>query len=379
MRRKMRVVTMTLLLFGMALVCRPAAAQNNAGISGQVLDIEGKPFPEVTVTLKNTDSGLTYTTKTDKSGRYVQLGMRPGPYDITLKARDKEILGTNCMVQAIADNKFDMNLKELVKKESGEVAAARKKQEEEHGKFEAMKTHFNAGVAKTDEAKQVRADMAKLPADQRAPVQEKLNGIYQDAMNEFQQAQQAAPPKDPNLYLVYSRIGDTADSLKKNDEAVAAYQKAIELKPDVALLHANLALSFAKLGKTQEAEQEFEKSVALDPPNAATSWLNFGIVLYNSNRLAEAVVPLKKATALNPKNADAWYLLGASMLATIDTKQVGEKLTYIIQPGTVEAYQKYLELEPNGVHANDARAALQSLQALGAGVDTKLKVKKGKS
>jgi len=67
------------------------------------------------------------------------------------------------------------------------------------------------------------------------------------------------------------------------------------------------------------------------------------------------------------------------LLANIETKQEGDKLTYIIPPGTVEAYQKYLKLAPNGPHAADAQAALDNLQAIGAGVETKVKVKKGKS
>jgi tetratricopeptide (TPR) repeat protein len=379
MQRKLVVLSAILYLCSLALVCCPVAAQSMAGLTGEVRDMDGKPFAEVTVVMKNGESGITYTAKTDKNGHYVQIGMRPGPYDITLKYKDQVILATNCLVQPSPDNKFDMNLKEMVKKESAEVAAARKKQEEEHGKFEGMRAHFNSGIAKSDQAKQVSAELAKLPADQRAPLQEKVTSLYQEALNEFQQARQAAPEKEPNLYLVYSRIGNTCDSLKKYDDAVAAYQKAIELKPDSALLYINVGDSLAKLGKVQEAGQAYAKSASLDPANAATAWLNFGIALYMSNQLKDAVEPLKKATVLNPKNADAWYLLGASLLATIETKQVGEKLTYIVQPGTVEAYQKYLELAPNGSHANDSRAALQGLEALGAGVETKVKVKKGKN
>jgi hypothetical protein len=57
----------------------------------------------------------------------------------------------------------------------------------------------------------------------------------------------------------------------------------------------------------------------------------------------------------------------------METKQVGDKLTFVVQPGTVEAYEKYLELAPTGRFAADAKAALASLEQLGFGVQTKVK------
>jgi hypothetical protein len=68
-------------------------------------------------------------------------------------------------------------------------------------------------------------------------------------------------------------------------------------------------------------------------------------------------------------------LYGASLVANIQTKQEGEKMTFIIMPGTVEAYQKCIELDPNGPLATLARQGLEELKAMGAGVDTKVKTK----
>ena len=73
----------------------------------------------------------------------------------------------------------------------------------------------------------------------------------------------------------------------------------------------------------------------------------------------------------DPSNADTWYLLGSALMNTMQSKMVNGKLTAVVAPGTVEAYQKYLTIAPNGPHAGDAKQALQVLQQLGAGVDTK--------
>jgi len=379
MHRKLGILGAVLLVCSLGAAPPPAAAQSLVGLSGTVLDVNGTPFPDVVVILKSMDTGATYTLRTDKKGVYRQVGLRPGKYEITLKPKDKDVVIATLYYQLSSEpeNHFDIDLKKLMA-QSPEIEAARKKQEEEQKKFESMKESYTAGQTKFDEAEKARAEMMKAPAAQRGPMQSSVNGLYQEALESFQHAQQAAPEKDPNLHLVYLMLGDTDERLGNYDAAIAAYQKAIELKPTSADYYTRLSLALAKAGKIPEATQACEKAVALDPSKGGTGWFNLGVVLYYANNLPDAVEPLKKATALNPNSPDAWYLLGASLLATMQTKQEGEKLTYIVTPGTVEAYQKYLQLAPTGRFAGEAQAALQGLQALGAGVDTKIKVKKTK-
>jgi tetratricopeptide (TPR) repeat protein len=237
-----------------------------------------------------------------------------------------------------------------------------------------MKEHFDLGMAALNGTKQARDEMMQLPADQRGPAKEKLDALYATAVTEFETAKKAAPEKDPNLHLIYYQQGVAYDQSGKTDEAIASYKKAIELKPTEAGYYNNLGNVYARSAKFQEAQQAYQKSVDLDPSKATSVWLNYGISLYNANRLKEAVDPLRKATSLDPKNANAWYLLGASLLASIDSKKEGDKIISIVQPGTAEAYQKYLELAPTGHFAEDAKAALVALESLGAGIDTKVKV-----
>jgi hypothetical protein len=54
-----------------------AVAQDSGRLDGEILDKEGKPYPDVTVAIKNSDTGQTYTVKTDKNGKFVQLGEVP--------------------------------------------------------------------------------------------------------------------------------------------------------------------------------------------------------------------------------------------------------------------------------------------------------------
>ena len=48
-------------------------------------------------------------------------------------------------------------------------------------------------------------------------------------------------------------------------------------------------------------------------------------------------------------------------------------MTPVIQPGTIEAYQKAIELDPNGSIGAQAKQGLESLQAMGVGgISTKV-------
>jgi hypothetical protein len=83
--------------------------------------------------------------------------------------------------------------------------------------------------------------------------------------------------------------------------------------------------------------------------------------------LADAVAPLQKATQLNPQDALAWKLLGDALTNTITSKPEGGKTVYFIPPGTIEAYQRCLQLEPDGPYAEQVKAALEGFAQLTKG------------
>ena len=143
------------------------------------------------------------------------------------------------------------------------------------------------------------------------------------------------------------------------------------LKPDPGYYN-NLGNCLARTGKVDEAGTAYQKAIELDPTNTAMYWRNFAVGLYNTGRIKESVDPLRKATAADPKNAQAWYLLGAALVNTMDFKHDGDKLVPVLQPGTIEAYQKSIDLDPNGPYAAQAKQGMDALQAMGVGIDTKV-------
>jgi tetratricopeptide (TPR) repeat protein len=372
----------TILMAALASVLAPRATAQTGSIGGTILDVSGNPWAEVVIRSVS-DQGAKQETKTDAAGKYSLPNLRAGIYTVFVvfpPPNDKQApYEVKCRVQNGEEAKVDLNFKDIVAKQGAAAQEQVKKAEEAKVKLEGLKAHFTAGNALIDQEKQVKADLQKAPPDQRDALKQKLADLSNQAVKEFQEASKSLVEKDPNAHLVWFKLGEAYDTAGRNDDAVQAYQQAINAKPDVPGYYNNLGNVLARAGKIEEAKAAYTKSAELDPPNAATAWRNFGISLYNANRLADAIEPLQKATELDPKSAQAWYLLGASLLMKMTTKKVGDKEEVQLAPGTVEAYQKAEELDPTGPWGQQAKQGLTDLKALGAGIETKVNVKKKKS
>jgi tetratricopeptide (TPR) repeat protein len=373
------VLATVLIVLTAALVAPRATAQSDGSITGNIITVDGKPWADLTMQSVS-DQGAKQETKTDKDGNYSFRNLKSGVYHVyaILPAPNKPF-DTQCQVQGGSPTRVDLNFKDIVSKQGAVAQEAVKKQEEQKKANESMKAHFTAGAALLDQEHAAKTELTKATGDQRDAAKQKVLDLSSQAETEFKAAQQAAGEKDPNAALFWAKLGDVYDTAGRNDDAIHAYQQAITAKPDVPGYYNNLGNVLARSGKIDEAKTAYEKSASLDPPNAAGAWRNFGISLYNANRLGDAVEPLQKSASLDPNNAQTWYLLGASLVYKMTTKRVGDKDQVILAPGTVEAYQKALELDPNGPWGAQAKEGLAQLQAITPGIDISVNTRKKKS
>lgn len=355
----------------------PAAFAQGGTLAGTVFDLTGKPDPDITVSVKNTESNKQTDSVTDAKGHYSVPGLGPGTYNVDVKGKDKDgkdelLYQAGIKIAAGTIPTFDINLKEL--QESGKLAAieAIRKQQEAEQQFQQLKAHYDAGIAAIEQMKTAQTKLGQTPKDQQDPVKAQITQAGGTAVTELSAALSLEKPEDPNRPIVLSRLGEAYEAMGKWQEAADTYQKAIALKPDVAANYNNLGNDLAKLGKVDDARAAYQKYVDLNPTDAALAWRNFGTVLYNSNRMKESIDPLQKATTLDPKNATAWLLLGIALVNTMEFKTEGDKITPVMQPGTVEAYQHAIDLDPNGPIGQQAKDGLASLQAMGVGITTKV-------
>ena len=157
----------------------PAFAQGGT-LAGTVFDLTGKPDPDITVSVKNTETNKQTDSVTDPKGHYSVPGLGPGTYNVDVKGKDKDgkeelIYQAGIKIAAGTIPVFDINLKEL--QESGKLAAieAVRKQQEAEQQFQQLKTHYDAGIAAIEQMKTAQTKLAQTPKDQQDPVKAQIS------------------------------------------------------------------------------------------------------------------------------------------------------------------------------------------------------------
>ena len=103
----------------------------------------------------------------------------------------------------------------------------------------------------------------------------------------------------------FNFLGVVLTQQNKYDEAVAKYEKAIEIDPRDAIAYFNWGVVLSEQKKYDEAVAKYQKAIELDP-KLAPAYNNWGRVLYYQKKYEEAVAKYQKAIELDPKLAPAY-------------------------------------------------------------------------
>jgi len=120
--------------------------------------------------------------------------------------------------------------------------------------------------------------------------------------------------------------------------------------------NAGLGEIYIHQGKVKEAQAAFDTAVQSNPEQASLYLGNETIFFFQIGNADAQLAAAEKAIAVDPKRAMLYYFKAQALTskATIDPQT--QKL--VLPPGCVEAYHKYLELEPTGQFAADAKGVL---------------------
>ncbi len=365
-----------LMIFALAHPTLSMAQAAPASIHGHVNNAISQPITkgEVKLTTDRTseakDRKYLYSFPIDASGDYKGTGIAPGNYVVVVFQDDKSLDFVDSVVFAAGDDKlvnFDMSRKEYIDKMTPEE----KKTLEEYRKKNAEVMQSNAKIANLNALLlQARSDIkagnfdSAITAMQTATAAKPDEAILWIEMGNAQlgsadtaaKAAKAAGTSttDPTIMQKYA---DAATSFKKGIDLNAASKKP---NPDAAAAAYNqLGQAYGREGDAKDSADAYEAAAKAQPAQAAMYMFNEAATLYNAGKLDEAAAAADKAIAADPKRADAYFIKGQALIpkATVDPKT--QKIT--APPGCVEAYQKYLELAPDGPHAADVKGILAGI------------------
>lgn len=144
---------------------------------------------------------------------------------------------------------------------------------------------------------------------------------------------------NPNFSMAYYNLGIAYQEKQQLDKAITYYQKALRIDPNLAMAYNNLGIAYQEKQRLDEAIACYQKALQLNP-NFDMARCNLGNALKDKGQTDEAVTYYQKTIELNPNYADAYNNLGSSLQ---DKAQLEEAIIY---------YQKALQLNPRLVMAH---------------------------
>lgn len=373
----MKLRNLALAATGLALFAFTALAQQGS-MQGDVKGPDGKPLVGAMVKLDRTDIKAHYQVKSDKKGHYFHAGLPYGTYNVSVDVGGKDqVVAQGVPLRGGDPVNVPIDLSQPA--QGQDQAKAQAAQDATRGMSAAEKAALEKQNKEREEALKKNKELndafnAGIAAEQAKQ--------YDQAVASFTKASDM----DPKQHVVWAQLAEAemnfagtksgADADAEMQKGLAAYGKAIELKPDDAGYHNNYALALARAKKFPEAQAELTKAATLDPPNAGRYYYNLGALLVNAGQNEPAGEAFKSAIEKDPTYADAQYQYGVYLLSKATVGADG-KVTPVA--GTADAFQKYLQLKPDGPFADSAKSMLASL---GSTIDTSYKnptaPKKGK-
>ncbi|MDR3549021.1 MAG: carboxypeptidase-like regulatory domain-containing protein [Candidatus Pacebacteria bacterium] len=373
-------------LLAQAPAATPAAAPattataTTASIHGHVNDALGTAIKQAVVKLTtdrnpSKDRKFQYSFDIDNNGDYKGSDIKPGTY-VAVVFKDPLTLDYQGVQLVAGTDKaldFDMSRPEYINKMNAEDRARL----EEYKKQNAKTAAENAKIQ----------DLNKMLIQARADTKA---GNFARAIEAMTQATTVKPEQA----LLWTALGDaqlgdavaaekTAKTNHATDvtvpgklkEAVKSYQEALArneaAKPPVpgisAVVNNQLGQALSKLAMAGDPSEKsanikaaaaaYETAAKADPKNSAIAFTNEAAVLMNANISDEAAAAADKAIAADPTKPEPYYIKGQALIQKVTIDEKTQKPT--VPAGCFEAYQKYLELAPDGPHAADVKGILE--------------------
>ena len=306
-----KTAVLALAVLGLA---RPAATQDWKGMgrmAGKVMDADGKPIADVSITFALSDRGGT-SGKTDKKGQWALGGIAAGVWALDFTA------------PGFLSKRISVPLPSEVTR----IPPVEVKLDKPAGPPPELMAALNAGDAsfKAGRYAEARAEYEKALADPSVQTAEAAVRV--------------------NLHR---QIAFCLSREKNYPQELEHLQAILDLEPqntDVKMLLASEAIEGDLIDKAVAVLATVSDAAVTSPD----IFYNIGVSFRNKDKADAAIVYFSKAVTLDPKYADGYFQ---------------RALTYFGQQKVAEAkadFRKVVELAPDGAEGQTAKKALEQLQ-----------------
>lgn len=163
-------------------------------------------------------------------------------------------------------------------------------------------------------------------------------GRYEEALARYEKALQI----DSRFGAAWYNRAKCFQALGRHEEAVACLNNALEIDTEFSEAWNEKAYALGALGRFQEALACLQRALALTPRNVA-AWNNRGKALEALGRFDEAIESFSKALEIDPRNPIVYTNRGTALMTAGRLEEA------------IECFDKALEIDPNLKSALDSR------------------------
>ena len=154
---------------------------------------------------------------------------------------------------------------------------------------------------------------------------------------------EAALQREPDNAQLWGKYGQALRRMRRLDEALVAYTRAIDLDPDDAWAWGGRGLTLGEFNRHREALESFDKALALNQEDPWL-WYNRAEELLALNRPHEALDSLQHALKRRPDHAESWAKRGQALRKLNDLE------------GALAAFDRAVQVNPAYAWAWNGRA-----------------------
>src|SRR5574337_311489 len=134
-------------------------------------------------------------------------------------------------------------------------------------------------------------------------------GVFDEAIAAWEKALEL----EPSMINAYEKLGKAYYTQGRFDKASEVYRKELTLKPDDPMIYFSLGVVYRMNEQFEDAVKMQMKALSLNP-NLASAYNELGLTYCKQKKLEEAINANKKALELDPKLGTAHNYLGVVYL-----------------------------------------------------------------
>ena len=171
-------------------------------------------------------------------------------------------------------------------------------------------------------------------SDKATIADRKAASLYLEAIAHYQKALEIRP----GFYLAHYNIGNALAACGQGDRAIAEFRTALKSQANYAPAHNNLGNILFSQGRNNEAIAEYRKAIELNP-DSANAHNNLGVILSRRGDLAAAIPQLQKAVEIKPDFVTAHDNLATALKNSGDIADAIHQWREVVrfQPGNLHA------------------------------------------